>query len=214
MHSFILHYYRYEGKTQTNLEERLANLKEQKRLDEEAIEQQLKRKELNDECIRKQAELRHDLDMVMEGKKKVEGDEAQRSQVDEERIKIYLKAKTVSLDAKHANLSAKIFQDKINHITLAIEVFCVPPNSRSARTFSPIERECRILLTFFSTSQNINQDGWQCTHAFCSKWKTYGRKSKLNFWLTSKLISNACVRICNSTRRVQSVMKISGLQRW
>lgn len=98
-----MHCNRYEAKTQRGLEERLANLKEQKRLDEEAVQQQLKRKELDEECIRKQAELRHELDMVMEGKKKAEADEVHQSQVDEERIKIYLKAKKVrlQLSARH-----------------------------------------------------------------------------------------------------------------
>lgn len=94
-YSIYITVYRNEGKTQRRLKERLDSLDEQKRLDEEAIEQQLQRKAHGDESIRKQAELRHELDMVLELKRKADAEEQKQSQVDEERIKIYTKAKKV-----------------------------------------------------------------------------------------------------------------------
>jgi uncharacterized protein HemX len=91
VHSF----FRNKEKTQKQLEERLAKLEEQKKLNEQAIEQQLERKELMDECKRKQAEFGRELDMVMEGKKKVAAEEQQKSQINDERINVYLNAKKV-----------------------------------------------------------------------------------------------------------------------
>lgn len=86
---------RREQKTQKCLQERLAALDEQKKLIEEALEQQLKRKTLDDEQVGKRAEFRHELDMFVEGKKKVAAEENQQSQAAEEKIRLYLKAKKV-----------------------------------------------------------------------------------------------------------------------
>lgn len=74
----------------------MAALEEQKRLDEEALEQHLQRKELHDEHIKKRAEFKHELDAVVEDKRKAETAERQQIQTDEERIEIYTKAKKVS----------------------------------------------------------------------------------------------------------------------
>lgn len=81
---------------QKNLEDRLAALEEQKRLNEEVIEQQLHQKELDDKKIKMQEDLRHELDMVVDGIKKVSAAERQGVQIEEKQAKIYTKAKKVT----------------------------------------------------------------------------------------------------------------------
>lgn len=93
-HYFIVEC-RSDGKVQKKLKDRLAALEEQKRLNEEVIEQQLHQKELDDKKIKMQEDLRQELDMVVDGVKKVSATERQHVQIEEEQAKIYTKAKKV-----------------------------------------------------------------------------------------------------------------------
>lgn len=77
------------------MKERLTALEEQKILDEEAIEHQLKRKALDEEQARRQAELRHELDVSLDEKRIAADLEEQQLQVEAERMEIYLKTKRV-----------------------------------------------------------------------------------------------------------------------
>ena len=93
---------------QKKLEDRLAALEEQKRLNEEVLEQQLHQKELNDKKTKMQEDLRQELDMVVDGIRKVSAAEKQRVQIEEEQAKLYTKAKKViNITLYHCNLSSK-----------------------------------------------------------------------------------------------------------
>lgn len=78
------------------MEERLGALEEQKKLDNEAFEHQLLRKKQDKEHFEKKEEHRRELDMVLEDKKKAAMLELQQAQIDEEKMKIYIKTKKVS----------------------------------------------------------------------------------------------------------------------
>lgn len=76
-------------KTEGKLKERLADLEEQKKLEEEAAEYLLKKSELNGANVLKQAHLKQELDAAMEKKKLAEATDKQLSQAEDERIKMY-----------------------------------------------------------------------------------------------------------------------------
>lgn len=79
------------------MQERLVALEEQKVLDDEAIEEQLRTRELVEECVKKQQDYRHDLDVALEDKKKAIAAGTQQLQNEEEKMKIYIKTKKVRL---------------------------------------------------------------------------------------------------------------------
>lgn len=79
------------------MEERLHALEEQKELDTEATEDQLKRKRLDEERVQKQKEYRYELDIALEDKKAAAAREMQQWQIDEEKKNLYIKTKKVIL---------------------------------------------------------------------------------------------------------------------
>ena len=79
------------------MEERFHALEEQKDLNNEATEDQLKRKRLEEERAQKQKEYRHELDKALENKKAAAAREMQQWQIDEEKRILYTKTKKVSL---------------------------------------------------------------------------------------------------------------------
>ena len=87
--------YRKEENTQKKLQARLASLDEQKKLDEEATEYHLQRKEEDDKMLHQKKEIREALDACLLDKEKQEAAEKQQSEIDDEKIKIYTTTKKV-----------------------------------------------------------------------------------------------------------------------
>lgn len=86
---------RHESRTQQRLEERLTALEEQKKLDSEAIDDQLRKRELVEEHAKRILQHRHDLDGALEANQRTAAAEMQQLQIEEEKKKIYLKTKKV-----------------------------------------------------------------------------------------------------------------------
>ena len=80
---------------QKKLKARLACLEDQKKLDQEAVEYHLQRKEDDDEMSKQKVVLRQELDACMLDKAKQEAAEKRQSEIDEEKMKIYTKTKRV-----------------------------------------------------------------------------------------------------------------------
>lgn len=95
VHCMLVLIIRKEENTQKKLHARLASLDEQKKLDQEATEYQLLRKEEDDKISHQKKEIREALDACMLDKEKQAAAEKQQSEIDDEKIKIYTRTKKV-----------------------------------------------------------------------------------------------------------------------
>ena len=78
------------------MQERLEHLEEQRKLDKEGEEFQMKKLELAKECWKEKARQRQELDAVLQEKLKKEEEDVRQEEVEGERLKIFTKAKRAS----------------------------------------------------------------------------------------------------------------------